>query len=105
MKIEYPTSIFGAYTVVNYQVSVQCKDDGAHFPYFTYNGYLLLRRREDVDKTDEELYAMVIDHMKSEFSKHMHVTFDELLADPAFEDINVRVSKEIHYAEQIKITK
>ena len=104
MKIEYPTNNFGDYMVAHYEISVRCKDDGAHFPYFTYNDFILLRG-ENVNKTDDELYSMVIEHMKNNYKKHLHITFDEQLEDSAFEGISISISKEMCYAKEIKITK
>lgn len=104
MKIDYPTNNFGDYMVVHYGISVRCKDDGAHFPYFTYNDYILLRG-ENVNKTDDELYSMVIEHMKNNYKKHQHITLDEQLEDSAFEEISISISKEVCYAKEIKITK
>ena len=104
MKIVYSTNNFGEYMVVKYQVSVSCKDDGAHFPYFTYSDFILLRG-ENINKTDDEIYSMVIEHMKDNYEKHLHTTFGERVEDPAFEYINISICKEVHYGKEIKITK
>ena len=81
-----------------------CKDDGVHFPYFGYNGYLLLKG-DDVDKSDDELYDMVIEDLKANYKKFNRITFEEQLEDQAFEHINISIKKEIFYNKQVFITK
>ena len=104
MEITYPLSSFGDFVVVTYSVTVYCDDDGAHFPMYIYNGRILLRG-EDTNKTDDELYPLVIEHFKTEYKKHNRITFDEQMEDEAFQSISITIAKEKHYAKQIKITR
>ena len=105
MNIEYKTSDYSKNNVVIiYSVSVACKDDGVHFPRFNYNGYMLLKGG-DVDKSDDELYDMVIEDLKENYKKFNHITFEEQLDDPAFEHISITVKKEVFYDKSVKITK
>ena len=105
MNIEYKTSNYSKNNgAVVYSVTVACKDDGVHFPLFSYNGYMLLKG-DDVDKSDDELYDMVIEDLKENYKKFNRITFEEQLDDPAFEYINISVKKEIFYDKNIKITK
>ena len=105
MNIEYKTNNYNKnYGAIVYSVNVACKDDGVHFPYFAYNGHLLLKG-DDVDKSDDELYDMVIEDLKKNYKKFNHITFEEQLDDPAFEHISLSVKKEIFYNKSIKITK
>ena len=89
--------------VATYGVTVRCKDDGAHFPLFTYNGYIPLSDKKNI--TDEELYSVVRKDFEENFKKHNHVTLDEMRKDEAFESIEIDVHKEVFYSEKIKITK
>lgn len=102
MKIKF--SHKKPYYIIIYTVHIMCKDDGAHFPYFSYNGYMQLNG-DDVDKSDDELYVMVIKDLKENYKKFNHITFEEQLKDPAFESINISVKKEVFYDKSIKITK
>lgn len=105
MNIEYKNSNYNKNNVIIiYSVSVACKDDGAHFPHFNYDGYMLLKG-DDVDKSDDELYDMVIENLKENYKKFNRITFEEQIEDPAFEYISISVKKEIFYDKQIKITK
>ena len=105
MNIEYKTSNYSKnYGAIVYSVTVSCKDDGVHFPRFAYNGYMLLKG-DDMDKSDAELYDMVVEDFKKNYKKFNRITFDEQLDDPAFEYINISVKKEIFYDKSIKITK
>lgn len=105
MNIEYKNSNYGKnYGTVVYSVTVVCKDDGVHFPRFSYNGYMLLKK-DDLDKSDDELYDMVVEDLKENYKKFNRITLDEQLDDPAFEYINISVKKEIFYDKSIKITK
>ena len=105
MNIEYKTSNYNKNRgAIIYSVTVACKDDGVHFPRFSYNGYMLLNGN-DVDKSDDELYDMVIEDLKVNYKKFNKITFEEQLEDPAFEYINISVKKEIFYDKSIKITK
>lgn len=105
MNIEYKTSDYSKNNVVIiYSVSVACKDDGVHFPRFYYNGYMLLKG-DDVDKSDDELYDMVIEDLKENYKKSNRITLEEQLDDPAFEYISISVKKEVFYDKSIKITK
>lgn len=104
MNIEYNTSEYKNYGVIIYSVTVACKDDGVHFPRFSYNGYMPLKG-DDVDKSDDELYDMVIEDLKDNYKKFNRITFEEQLDDQAFEYINISVKKEIFYDKSIKITK
>ena len=105
MNIEYNipahSKIYGA---IFYNVSVACKDDGKHFPYSNYSAYLLLKGN-DVNKSDDELYDMVIEDLKRTYENFNHITFEEQLDDSAFEHINISLKKEIFYDKNIKITK
>lgn len=105
MNIEYnnPARIKN-YGAIIYSVTVVCKDDGVHFPRSSYNGYMLLKG-DDVDKSDDELYDMVIEDLKENYKKFNRITFEEQLDDPAFEYINISIKKEIFYDKSIKITK
>lgn len=105
MNIEYKTNIFNKnYGTVVYSVDVVCKDDGVHFPRFGYNGHVLLKG-DDVDKSDDAFYDMVIEDLKKNYKKFNNITFDEQLDDPAFEYINISIKKEIFYDKQVFITK
>ena len=105
MNIEYKTNNYNKnYGSVVYSVTVACKDDGVHFPRFSYNGYMLLRG-DDVGKSDDELYDMVIEDFKKNYKKFNHITFEGQLDDPAFEYINISVKKEVFYDKSIKIAK
>ena len=99
MKANYPIS----YMVAIYGVTVRCKDDGAHFPLFTYNGYIPLSDKKNI--TDEELYSVVRKDFEKNFKDHIGVTIDEFRKDEAFEGIEIDVHKEVFYSEKIKITK
>ncbi len=105
MNIEYnnpaPSKIYGA---IIYNVIVTCKEDGVHFPCFSYNGHMLLKG-DNVNKSNDELYNMVIEDLKKNYKKFNHITFEEQLNDPAFEYINISLKKEIFYDKSIKITK
>ena len=105
MNIEYniPTSskIYGA---IIYNVIVTCKEDGVHFPCFSYNGHMLLKG-DDVNKSDDELYDMVIKDLKKNYKNFNHITFEEQLDDSSFECINISVKKETFCSRSIKITK
>ena len=104
MNIEYNTSNYKNYGVITYNVTVHCKDDGVHFPLFSYNGFMTLRP-EDVEKSDDELYEMVLAHFKGKYKDYNHITLDEQIEDPAFEYINISVKKEVFYDKSIKISK
>lgn len=105
MNIEYKASHYNKYYgSIVYSVTVACKDDGVHFPRFDYNGYMLLRG-DDADKSDDELYDMVIEDLKANYKKFNRITFEEQLEDPAFEYISISIKKEIFYNKSIKITK
>ena len=104
MNIEYKTSKYKNYGVIIYSVTIHCKDDGVHFPLYSYNGFMKLNS-EDIEKSDDELYNMVIEDLKENYKKFNHITFEEQLDDPAFEYINISVKKEILYDKSIKITK
>jgi hypothetical protein len=104
MNIEYNTSKYKNYGVIIYSVTIHCKDDGVHFPLYSYNGFMKLNS-EDIEKSDDELYEMVLAHFKEEYKSHNHVTLEEQLDDPAFEYINISVKKEVFYDKNIKITK
>jgi hypothetical protein len=103
MNIEYK-NYSKNYGTISYSVDVICKDDGAHFPRFSYTGYILLKG-DDVDKSDDEIYAMVIEDMKNNYMKFNHITLDEQFEDPAFERIKISVKKDIFYDKKIEITK
>ena len=104
MNIEYTTINYGNHVIIIYSVCVRRKDDGAHFPYFDYNGFLGLMG-EDAEKSDDELYDMVLTHFKEHCKDKNGISFDELLEDPAFESISISVKKETFYDKSIKITK
>ena len=105
MNIEYKTSNYSKNNgAIIYKVTVACKDDGVHFPRFSYNGYMLLRG-DDVDKSDDELYDMAFEDLKVNYKRFNRITFEEQLEDPAFEYISISIKKEIFYDKTIKITK
>lgn len=105
MNIEYKNTDYGKnYGAISYSVDVICKDDGVHFPCFSYTGYMLLRG-DDADKSDDEIYAMVIEDLKNNYKRFNHITLDEQLDDPAFECIKISVKKDIFYDKKIEITK
>ena len=105
MNIEYNIPAHSeTYGSIIYNVSVVFNDDGIHFSYFSYRSYLLLKG-DDVDKSDDELYDMVIEDLKKNYKKYNRITFEEQLDDPAFECINISIVKEIFYDKSIKITK
>ena len=58
-----------------------------------------------MNKSDDELYDMVIEDLKKNYKKYNRITFEEQLDDPAFECINISIVKEIFYNKSIKITK
>ncbi len=95
----YPISCM----VVTYGVTVRCKDDGAHFPCFAYDGHIPLSDKKNI--TDEELYSAVRKDFEENFKKHNGVTLDEMRKDEAFEGIEIDVRKEVFYSEKIKIAK
>lgn len=92
-----------AHMVATYSVTVCCKDDGAHFPFFTYNEYISLSDKKNI--TDEELYSVILKDFEENFKKHNGVTLDEMRKDEAFESIEIAVRKEVFYSDRIKITK
>ena len=105
MNIEYNIPAHSeTYGSIIYNVSVVFNDDGIHFSYFSYRSYLLLKG-DDVDKSDDELYDMVIEDLKRTYESFSHITFEEQLDDSAFEHINISLKKEIFYDKSIKITK
>lgn len=104
MNIEYNTGSYKNYGVIIYNVSVHCKDDGVHFPLYSYNGFMPLHP-EDVEKSDDELYEMVLAHFKEDYKNRSLITLEEQTEDPAFEYINISVKKEVFYDKSIKITK
>lgn len=105
MNIEYNIPAHAeTYGAIIYNVSVVCKDDGVHFPYFNYNGYLLLKGN-DVNRSDDELYDMVIEDLKKNYKVFNDITLEEQLDDSAFECINISVKKETFCSRSIKITK
>ena len=105
MNIEYNIPAHAeTYDSIIYNVSVVRNDDGVHFPYFNYDSYLPLKGN-DVNKSDDELYDMVIEDLKKNYKKYNYITFEEQLDDPAFECINISLKKEIFYDKSIKITK
>ena len=104
MNIEYNTSNYKNYGVIIYGVTIHCKDDGVHFPLYSYNGFMKLNP-EDIEKSDDELYEMVLAHFKEEYKGHNRITLEEQLDDPAFEYISISVKKEVFYDKSIKITK
>ena len=104
MNIKHITTNYGNHVIIIYNVCVRCKDDGAHFPYFNYSGYLSLEG-EDVEKSDDELYDLVLAHFKEHYKDKNGIGLDELLEDPAFESISISVKKETFYDKTIKITK
>lgn len=105
MNIEYKTKNYNEKCgALIYSVNVVCKDDGVHFPLFSYNGYMLLKE-SDVDKSEDELRDMVIEDLKENYKKFNRITLDEQLEDPAFEHISISIKKEIFYEKYIFITK
>jgi len=104
MNIEYNTSKYKNYGVIIYGVTIHCKDDGVHFPLYSYNGFMKLNS-EDTEKSDDELYEMVLAHFKEQYKSHNRITLEEQIEDPAFEYINISVKKEVFYDKSIKITK
>lgn len=104
MNIEYTSNKYPNYGVIIYGVNIHCKDDGVHFPLYSYNGFMKLNP-EDVEKSDDELYEMVLTHFKEEYKSHNRITLEEQIEDPAFEYISISVKKEVFYDKSIKITK
>lgn len=104
MNIEYITPKAPRYGVLTYYVEIHCKDDGAHFPLYTYNGFIMLKE-DDISKSDDELYEMAITDLKNKYKDKNRITLDEQLEDPAFEYINVQIKKEFFNEKYIKITK
>lgn len=103
MNIEYTSNKYPNYGVIIYGVNIHCKDDGVHFPLYSYNGFMKLRP-EDVEKSDDELYEMVLARFKEEYKSHNRITLEEQIEDPAFEYISISVKKEVFYDKSIKIT-
>ena len=91
MNIEYNTIKNKNYGVIIYGVTIHCKDDGAHFPLYSYNGFMSLNS-EDIEKSEE-------------YKSKKRITLEEQIEDPAFEYINISVKKEVFYDKSIKITK
>lgn len=104
MKISYETSNLGDYAVVYYGVTIYNEDDSVHLPRYEYNGYILIKG-EDISKTDDEIYEMVVNHMKDNVKERYGYTFEEMEADPAFKSINICVSKQLYFAKEINIGK
>lgn len=104
MNIEYISNKYPNYGNIIYGVNIHCKDDGVHFPFYAYNGFMPLKA-EDINKDDDELYDMVLIHFKEQYKEKNGICLDELLEDPAFEYINISVKKEVFYDKNIKITK
>lgn len=104
MKINYKTSSLGDYAAIIYRATIYNEDDCAHFPAYVYNGYFLIKG-DEMSKTDDEIYEMVINHMKENVKEHYGYTFEEMEADPAFKRINICVTKELYYNRQINLTK
>ena len=107
MKIDYLANTLGNfndYVIVNYCASVRCEDDGAHFPLYAYNGFILLKE-DDINKSDDEFYEMAIADLKNKYKDKNRITLDEQLDDPAFEYINVQIQKEFFNEKYIKITR
>lgn len=105
MNIVYKTNGYNpSYGAITYSIDVVCKDDGVHFPRFSYNGRVVLKE-SDVNKSEDELRDMVIEDLKNNYKKYNHITLDEQLEDPAFEYISLSFKKEIFYEKHIFITK
>lgn len=104
MNIEYITPKFPRHGVLTYSVGIHCKDDGAHFPLYAYNGFILLKE-DDINKSDDEFYEMAIADLKNKYKDKNRITLDEQLDDPAFEYINVQIQKEFFNEKYIKITR
>lgn len=104
MNIEYITPKAPRYGVLTYYVEIHCKDDGAHFPLYTYNGFITLKE-DDTNKSDDEFYEMAITDLKNKYKDKNRITLDEQLEDPAFEYINVQIKKELFNEKYIKITR
>lgn len=104
MNIEYTSNKYPNYGNIIYGVNIHCKDDGAHFPLYAYDGFMSLKA-EDINKGDDELYDMVLIHFKKQCKKKNGIDLDELLKDPAFEYISISVKKETLFDKNIKITK
>jgi len=104
MNIEYITPKAPRYGVLTYYVEIHCKDDGVHFPLYTYNGFITLKE-DDTNKSDDEFYEMAITDLKNKYKDKNRITLDEQLEDPAFEYINVQIKKELFNEKYIKITR
>jgi hypothetical protein len=104
MKISYENSTLADYATISYCVTIHNEDDSVHFPVYEFTGYIFVIG-DDVYKSDYEIYEMVINHMKTHLMDRYGYTFEEMEADPAFKDINIRVSKELYYSKQINFTK
>ena len=106
MKIEYKDSKYSQrpYTDVEYNVTVICEDDGAHSPYFTYSGFVLLKD-DEVNKTEQEIYDAVVEHAMAHYKEHNFVTIEEQMEDPAFKGIEISVTKTMYFSKVIKIKK
>lgn len=104
MKISYENSSVADYATICYCVTIHNEDDSVHFPAYEFTGYIFVIG-DDVYKSDDEIYEMVINHMKDNVKERYGYTFEEMEADPAFKDINIRVSKELYYSKQINFTK
>lgn len=104
MKIDYITTTRGDYATIHYNVTVHCEDDSVHFPVYNFNGWFILKGA-DVSKTEDEIYEMALDHLKSNIKQRYGYTLEELEADPAFKDIYVSVEKELYFDRKIKLTK
>ena len=104
MKISYENSTLADYATICYRVTIHNEDDGVHFPAYEFTGYIFVIG-DDVYKSDDEIYEMVVNHMKTHLMDRYGCTFEEMEADPAFKDVNICVSKELYYSKQINFTK
>lgn len=102
MKIKHSNK--EPYFEIVYNVEVVCKDDGAHFPRFEYNGFMKLPKYL-TSLTDAELHVFILDDLKKNYKKKNGVSFEEQFEDPAFECINISIEKKFFYGNAIKITK
>ena len=106
MKIEYKDRKYSQipYADVEYNVTVMCEDDGVHFPFFTYSGFVVLKD-DEVNKTEQEIYDAVVEHAMAHYKEHNFVTIEEQMEDPAFKGIEISVTKTTYFSKIIKIKK
>ena len=73
------------YYIIEYQVVVNCLDDGAHFPFHYYTDRFLLSE----EKSEDEIRELVRKHAEDHVYNKSHEEGERLMRDPSF--INLKV--------------